>query len=64
VANSIEGFVQAAQTPEQRDIILGRLVDSVVSFGSSGLNDKDADNVSVSNLTIEAILKNLPKTGG
>ena len=37
VTNSISAFVESAVTPEQRDLILGHLVESVVSFGHSGL---------------------------
>ena len=37
VANSTESFLAAAQSPEQRDNILAKLVDAVVSFGDSGL---------------------------
>ena len=37
VANSVESFVQSALEPAQRDLILARLTDSIVSFGDSGL---------------------------
>lgn len=45
IANSIEAFVQAAQTPEQRDMILMRLVDSLTAFGQSGLVNSDSDHI-------------------
>lgn len=37
VANSVEGFVQSALEPSQRDLILARLTDAIVNFGDSGL---------------------------
>lgn len=37
VANSAEGLVAAAKTPEHQDLILSRLVDAIVDFGESGL---------------------------
>lgn len=37
VANSAEGLVAAAKTPEHQDLILSRLVDAIVDFGDSGL---------------------------
>jgi len=43
VSNLVAAFVQAAQTAEQRDAILIRLVDSIVSFGQSGLVGGDGE---------------------
>ncbi len=63
VANSMEAFVEAAQTPEQRDIIFGRLVDSVVDFGESGILEKTGDTLSVPSVAIEAVTKNLMTKG-
>lgn len=37
VANSAEGLVAAAKTPEHQDLILSRLVDAIVDFEESGL---------------------------
>ncbi len=37
VANSVESLVQSALEPAQRDLILAKLTDSIVSFGDSGL---------------------------
>jgi len=50
VANSTEAFVAAATTPEQKDLILAKLVESVTNFGDSGLlkassNDSPASNI-------------------
>ena len=59
IANSISSFVEAAGTPEQRDAILLRLVDSVVQFGESGLLENEKDSVSAPTIAFEAITKNL-----
>lgn len=59
IANSISSFVESASTPEQRDLILAHLVDSVIAFGNSGLiSDKD-DAISPSKVTIDSIAKNI-----
>ena len=44
VANSVESFVQSALEPAQRDLILARLTDSIVSFGDSGLVEHDGED--------------------
>lgn len=44
VANSVESFVQSALEPAQRDLILARLVDSIIGFGNSGLVHNDGDD--------------------
>ena len=44
VANSVESFVQSALEPAQRDLILARLTDSIVSFGDSGLVEHDRED--------------------
>ena len=44
VANCVESFVQSALEPAQRDLILAKLVDSIVSFGDSGLIQHNGDN--------------------
>jgi hypothetical protein len=64
IANSMSSFVQAATTPEQRDQILGKLVDSVAAFGNSGLLSREDDSVYAPKMTIDAIMKSLPKSGG
>lgn len=54
VANSTEAFVAAAASPEQRDLILGRLVDSVTTFGDSGLLRKESlDNSPLSKVSLD-----------
>ena len=44
VANCVESFVQSALEPAQRDLILAKLVDSIVSFGDSGLIQHGGDD--------------------
>lgn len=59
VANSTEAFVAAATTPEQRDLILGRLVDSVTTFGDSGLLKKEStENSPLSKFSFDIATKN------
>lgn len=57
VANSMEAFVEAAITPEQRDMILAQLVGSVVDFGTSGLLSKEDDAVYAPKMTIDSITR-------
>lgn len=56
ITNSIPAFVEAASTPEQRDMILSKLVDSVCSFGNSGIITQDDQSTSPS-LTIDNITR-------
>ena len=57
IANSIAAFVDSARTPEQRDMILSQLVDSVVQFGNSGLVHRDDDNVYRSKAATDSIVR-------
>ncbi|OAI52517.1 hypothetical protein AYO46_00740 [Betaproteobacteria bacterium SCGC AG-212-J23] len=58
VTNSIAAFVESAVTPEQRDMILGHLVESVVNFGHSGLLDGDTSGEGVTpKLTVDNITR-------
>lgn len=59
VANSMAAFVESAVTPEQRDMILSQLVDSVASFGSSGLLQRDDDSIYSPKMTIDSITRTL-----
>lgn len=59
VANSIGAFVESAVTPEQRDMILSQLVESVVQFGNSGLIHREEDNMYRPKMTIDAITRTL-----
>ncbi len=57
VANSIDAFVQSAVTPEQRDLILSQLVESVIQFGNSGLLQRGDDNLYRPKMTVDAITR-------
>jgi hypothetical protein len=46
VANSVESFVNSAIDPQQRDLILAKLVESIVDFGDSGLIKHEMEDVS------------------
>ena len=59
VANSIGAFVESAVTPEQRDLILSQLVESVVQFGNSGLLHRGDENVYRPKMTIDSIMRSL-----
>ena len=59
VANSIGAFVESAVTPEQRDLILSQLVESVIQFGNSGLLQREDDNVYRPKMTIDSIMRTL-----
>ena len=60
VANSMEAFVQSAVTPEQRDLILSQLVESIVQFGHSGLVQREDDYAYRPKMTIDSITRTLP----
>lgn len=53
--NSMAAFVESASTLEQRDIILGRLVDAVATFGISGLLSEKDDSVGPMKLAIDSV---------
>jgi hypothetical protein len=59
IANSMAAFVEAAVTPEQRDMILAQLVDAVAAFGTSGLLQRDDDNIYSPKMTIDSITRTL-----
>ena len=64
VTNSIAAFVESAVTPEQRDLILGHLVESVVNFGHSGLLDAESPGESLTpKLTVDNITRSLLAPG-
>ena len=52
-------FVESAATPEQRDLILSQLVESVVQFGNSGLLQKEDDHLYRPKMTIDSITRTL-----
>jgi len=55
VTNSMAAFVESAVTPEQRDLILGHLVDAVAMFGRSGLLQKEDDSIYSPKMTVDSI---------
>lgn len=61
VANSMGAFVDSAATPDQRDMILSQLVESIVQFGNSGLINRDDDNMYRPKMTIDSISRTLLK---
>lgn len=44
VANSIDSFLQSTSDPSQRDLIFAKLVDSIVSYGDSGLVQHEVED--------------------
>jgi hypothetical protein len=63
VTKSIEAFVASVRTAEQKDFVLGKLIDSVTMFGDSGILDKDGDKSSsgLPSVFFDAITKNVTK---
>lgn len=61
VTNSIEAFVAAVRTKEQKDLVLGKLVESVIEFGDSGILGKQTDGPALPSVIIEALTKNMAK---
>ena len=57
IANSMASFAESATSKEQRDLILSRLIDSVSTFGNSGMVNNDEDNNS--KITIDNITRTL-----
>jgi hypothetical protein len=55
VANSMAAFLGAASSPEQRDVILGRVVDAITAFGNSGLLTDGDETMSPAKVILESI---------
>jgi hypothetical protein len=63
VTNSIEAFVASVRTPEQKDLVLSKLVDSVTQFGDSGILDKETDkSAALPAVFFDAVTKNIGKS--
>ncbi len=62
VANSMQAFVEAAITPEQRDLILAALVNAIVDFGTSGLLSKEDDAIYTPKMTIDSITRTISQS--
>ena len=59
VANSIAAFVESAATPEQRDLILSQLVDSIAHFGSSGILRKEDESIQVPKVVVDNLSRTI-----
>lgn len=57
LANSMAAFVEVGQTPEQRGMIIMRLLDPIIDFGGSGLIPTDGDGINTTQFTVDAIKK-------
>jgi hypothetical protein len=64
VANSVESFVNSALEPQQRDLILAKLVEAIVDFGDSGLIRHERDEVSSPTMTADALGRILSAISG
>lgn len=61
VANSIEAFVAAVRTKEQKDLVLAKLIESVTEFGDSGILSKQGEGSAFPSIAIEALTKNIDR---
>lgn len=59
IANSMTTFLHAAVTSEQRDLILGQLVESIAQFGNSGLVQRDEDHFYRSRTMVDPVIRAL-----
>lgn len=59
IANSISAFVESAVTPEQRDIILTHLVESIANFGNPGIVRGDDDNINATKFVVDNLVRNI-----
>ncbi|HEV2579034.1 MAG TPA: hypothetical protein VGU25_17650 [Acidobacteriaceae bacterium] len=62
VTRSIEAFVAAVRTSEQKDLVLSKLVESVTEFGDSGILGKEESPNGLPSVVFEAITKNFNKS--
>lgn len=61
VTNSIEAFVAAVRTDEQKDLVLSKLVESVTQFGDTGILGDKIDSGSLPSIVFETMTKNVGK---
>lgn len=59
IVNSIESFIKATNH-DQRDMMLAKLVETVIEFGSSGLLAARDDLGSPTKLAVDSVLRNIP----
>lgn len=62
VTNSIEAFVAAVRTSEQKDLVLSKLVECVTEFGDSGILGKQGETSSLPSVFFETMTKNISKS--
>lgn len=62
VTNSIEAFVAAVRTEEQKDLVLGKLVESVTSFGDTGILGGQTETPGFPSIVVDSITKNFGKS--
>jgi hypothetical protein len=60
VANSMTAVMGAA-SQEQRDMVLGRMVDAITSFGNSGLLSENDESMSPTKVILESISRAIPQ---
>ena len=61
VTRSIEAFVAAVWEPGQKDLVLGKLIESVTDFGDSGILDKSDKPSTLPSVIFETMTKNVGK---
>jgi len=59
ISNSIAAFVEAACSEDQSDKILELLIESVASFGHSGLIQKEDDHIYPSKMVVDNVTRSL-----
>ncbi|MGJ4890259.1 hypothetical protein ACQR1Y_18805 [Bradyrhizobium sp. HKCCYLRH3099] len=57
LTNSIESFIDAARTDEQRDVVLAKLIDTVSTFGTSGLVGSSEDMPNTAKIIVDSLPK-------
>jgi hypothetical protein len=62
VTKSIEAFVAAVRTKEQKDLVLSKLVESVTEFGDSGILGNQGETSGLPSVIFEAMTKNVGKS--
>jgi flagellar hook-basal body complex protein FliE len=62
VTKSIEAFVAAVRTKEQKDLVLSKLVESVTEFGDSGILGSQGETTGLPSVIFEAMTKNVGKS--
>lgn len=61
VTNSIEAFVAAVRTREQKDLVLGKLVESVTEFSDPGITGGQTESAGLHSVIFEPLIRNFNK---